>query len=284
VSAIRVEPAGALRALGWSRAALGFLLVVRTTPLINRLPVPLGQMATPLLGWPEHGFRAAWGGLKLPDSLVMTLCVVRTLASILFALGVRTRIAGMAAIGAAFVVLSQDAFGFSFTLYTLFVGTWLLAIGDGGSRFALRPSAPRSPESSVGLVHSFVASVYAWSAIAKLRGAWLTGRTLRALHEGHFLAGPLADTLFATPSRCAGAAWCVVIAELALGPLLLVRRTRMGGLLLAAGMHATYEWTAHPDVFGWVMAALLISFVAPNSRMGERKWPVGAFLRPHLER
>src|SRR5258708_25770398 len=168
VRAARVAPAGALRALGWSRAALGLVLVVRTTPLVNRLPVPLGHMATPLLGWPEHGFRAAWGGVTFPDSVVMTLCVVRTAASILFALGAYTRVAGMVAVGAAFVLLSQNAFGFSFTLYTLFVGTWMLAIGDAGSHFALRPSAPRSPESSLGLVHGIVASVKGSSARAKL--------------------------------------------------------------------------------------------------------------------
>jgi hypothetical protein len=35
----------------------------------------------------------------------------------------------------------------------------------------------------------------------------------------------------------------------------------MFGLVLAVGMHATYEWTAKPDVFGWVMIALLLSLV-----------------------
>ncbi|HXN30760.1 MAG TPA: HTTM domain-containing protein, partial [Polyangiaceae bacterium] len=147
-----------------------------------------------------------------------------------------------------------------------FVGTWLLAIGDGGASFALLPSIPRSPRSSAYLVHSFVASVYAWSAIAKLRVAWLTGITLRALHDSHFLRGALADALFATPGRCCLAAWGVVVAELALGPLLLVRRTRVVGLFVAAAMHAAYEWTAHPDVFAWVMAALLISFWPRSGR------------------
>lgn len=258
--AARVDSLAALRPIGWSRAALGLVLVVRTTPIVNRLPVPLGHTAVPLLGWPEHGFRAALGGVELPDRLVMALCILRTIGAVLFALGVHTRVAGTVTAAAAFAVLSQDAFGFSFTLYTLFVGTWLLAIADGGACFALRPSIPRSPRSSLCLVHGSVASVYAWSAIAKLRIAWLTGDTLGALHEGHFLRGALSDALLATPTRCCLAAWAVVVTELALGPLLLVRRTRAGGLLAAAGLHTVYEWTAHPDVFGWVMAALLISF------------------------
>lgn len=257
----RVTPDCELRPLGFSRVTLGLLFLVRTTPLINFLPVPLGHMATPLLGWPEHGFRAAWGGLELPDAVVIALCVVRTLAAVPFTLGVQTRIAGITAAATAFVVLSQDAFGFSFTLYTLFGATWLLAIDGAGSTLALRPSRPRPAASRLVLLHAFIASVYTWSAVAKLRAPWLTGSTLNALYEGRFLAGPLADLLFATPGRRLGAAWGVVAIELALGPLLLIRRTRIAGLLLAVTLHALYEWTAHPDVFGWVMVALLISFV-----------------------
>jgi hypothetical protein len=205
----------------------------------------------------------------------VALCVFRTAAAVLFMLGLWTRTAGTVAAVAAFVVASQDAFGFKFTLYTLFAGTWLLAISGGGRHFALRLSPPGIAGSSPWLVHAFVASVYAWSGIAKLRVAWLTGETLRALYEGHYLTGTLADVLFATLGRCRAAAWGVVVTELLLGPLLLVRRTRVAGLVLAVSMHAAYEWTAHPDVFGWVMIALLVSFVgraprdARSLRLGE---------------
>jgi len=225
------------RSLGYSRAALGLVLLVRTTPLSRVLPWPVSHVATPLLGWPEHGFQAAWGGLALPDAAVMALCVLRTAAAVLFTLGMWTRASGTVAAVAALVVLSQDAFGFKFTLYTLFVGTWLLAISGSGRHVALRPSPP-----GIGprpwLVRAFVASVYAWSAIAKLRGTWLSGETLRALYQAHYLTGELADALFSTLARCHAAAWCVVVTELLLGPMLLVRRTRLVGLVLAIGMHA----------------------------------------------
>jgi hypothetical protein len=240
-------------------------------------------VATPLLGWPEHGFRAAWGGLALPDAVVIALCVLRTGGAVLFTLGVWTRAAGTVAAVAALVVLSQDAFGFKFTLYTLFVGTLLLAVSGGGCRFALRPSPPGIGPSP-WLVRAFVASVYAWSAIAKLRGTWLSGETLRTLYQAHYLTGELADVLFATLARCHAAAWGVVIAELLLGPMLLLRRTRLVGLVLAVGMHAAYEWTAQPDVFGWVMAALLISFTGssdlPTRRRGRYAPPIVKFLAP----
>jgi hypothetical protein len=268
VSAVRVED-GAARWLGVSRAALGLILVVRTTPLSRLLPWPVSHVTAPLLGWPEHGFRAAWGGVELPDAFVMALCVLRTAAAVLFMLGVCTRTAGTVVGLTALAVLSQDAFGFKFTLYTLFVGTWLLAISGAGRHFALRPSAaPGAPvPSSAWLVHAFVASVYAWSAVAKIHVAWLSGETLRALYEGHYFPGAPADLLFATLGRCRAVAWGVVVTELLLGPMLLVRRTRVAGIVLAAGMHAAYEWTAHPDVYGWVMAGLLVSFVGRRERL-----------------
>jgi len=235
-----------LRWLAFSRAALGAVLVVRTTPLSRLLPWPVSHVAAPLLGWPEHGFRAAWCGLALPDAVVMALCVLRTAAALLFMLGVRTRVAGTVAALTALVVLSQDAFGFKFTLYTLFVGTGLLALSGPGSRW---------------LPAAFVASVYAWAGIAKLQAPWLTGETLHALYQAHYLTSDLADVLFATLPRCRVAAWGAVATELALGPMLLLRRTRLAGLVLAAAMHVAYEWTAHPDVFAWVMAALLVSLI-----------------------
>jgi hypothetical protein len=252
------------RFLGYSRAALGAVFVARTTLVSRWLPEPMSHVAAPLLGWPDHGFRAAWWGIELPDGVVIALCVARTIAAALFALGVWTRAAGTAAAAIAFVVLSQDAFGFRFTLYTLFVGTWLLATSGAGHRFALAPSPRQDRPPSPWRVRVFVASVYAWAGIAKLSAAWLTGETLRVLYANHFLTGGLADVLLSTPGRCRAAAWGVAGTELVLGPLLLLRSTRAAGLVLAAAMHVAYEWAAQPDVFGWVMGALLLSFVGDS--------------------
>jgi hypothetical protein len=270
--------------MGYARAALGLLLVVRTTALSRWLPAATSHVAAPLLGWPEHGFRAPWGGVALPYSVVIALCIVRTVAAALFTLGAWTRTAGTVAAGAGLLVLSQDAFGFKFTLYTLFVGTWLVALSGGGSRFALRPSLPDPAGARPWLVQVFVASIYAWAAIAKLRPDWLSGEVLRTLYRVGYLTGPLADALFATLDRCHVAAWAVVVTELVLGPLLLASGTRRVGLGLALGMHAIYELTAHPDVYGYVMAVLLVSFVRGSAKDaaehgtdpgGDRRWHLG---------
>jgi hypothetical protein len=111
------------------------------------------------------------------------------------------------------------------------------------------------------MLRAFVASVYAWAALAKLRGDWLDGRTLALFHEEHKLKGPLADLVLATPARCAVTGPAVALGELALGPLLLFRRTRTVGLALAVGLHLGIEWMGHPDVIGWVMLSLLVVFV-----------------------
>lgn len=250
-----------VRPIDASRAALGILLLARTSPVSRVLPSPFNHVVTPLLGWPEHGFRAAWGGLALPDGVLIALCLIRTGAALLFTVGVWTQAAGVTAALAALVVLSQDAFVFKFTLYTLFVGTGLVALSDAGRSLALRPRTPSSAPAPPWLVQWFVASVYAWSGIAKLRPAWLSGRTLRTFYEAHYLTGAVADFFLGDPARCHVAAWGVVAVELSLGPLLLVPKTRRAGIALALAMHLAYELPAKPDVFGWIMAALLIAFV-----------------------
>jgi hypothetical protein len=110
-------------------------------------------------------------------------------------------------------------------------------------------------------VRAFVASIYAWSAIAKMRAPWLDGTTLGALHAVHFLRGRLVDLATATGPTRVAASICVVVLELALGPLLLVRRTRALGLAAALAMHAFYEVSAHPDVIGLVMLSLLCAYL-----------------------
>jgi len=243
------------RSLVVTRVALGTLLLFRTTPLANVHYSPLTRVSWPLLGWPQHGWHAAWLGLALQGVIVAAACILRTLLAVLFTAGIAPRITGVGTAALAFVVLSQDAFTFCFTFYVLFLGVLLVALADR-----------RVPRASLRLIHFFVASIYAWSAIAKLRGSWIDGRTLGALHDGGFLRGPVADFLLGTSHRRIGAAWSVLLFELALGPLLLVRRTRLFGLIAAISLHFVFELTAKPDVFGLVMVALLCSFL-PRPRV-----------------
>jgi hypothetical protein len=240
---------------GVARIALGLVFLVRTTALANVLPIPLAHVRGPLFGWPDSGFDLAWGGLVLPASVRIALCVARTIAAMAFLLGIRARIAGVVAGACGFVALSQDPLGFVFTLYVLFAGTMVLALTDA--------SSDADEASSTRLLTLFISSIYVYSALAKLQTEWLSGRTLLALAQDGLLSGAMAAALIAHPALRAVAAIAVFFIEAALPGLLLVTRTRRLAILVALALHASFELAAHPDVMGWVMAALLLSVWRP---------------------
>jgi len=259
-----VEGSASVRPLAWARIAVGGIFLLRSTPVIGLFDAGLGADVHPLLGWPDPA--VASFGLGLSPRVVAALCIVRTLGLVAFTLGAFTRAAGLAAVVAGYLVLYQAPFGFTATQHLLLQGTLLLSLADASSVLALRPARPRSPRTSAWMLRAFVASVYAWAAIAKLRGDWLDGRTLALFHEEHKLKGPLADLLLGSSTRCAISGPAVALGELALGPLLLIPRTRPFGLALALAFHLGLEWMGHPDVIGWVMLALLVVFVEVPER------------------
>src|SRR5688572_30313384 len=65
-----------LRPLGWSRAALGLLFLIRTTPLLAPLHLWALSDTSPLLGWPDDRWHGTPVGIALPPSIVASLCVV----------------------------------------------------------------------------------------------------------------------------------------------------------------------------------------------------------------
>lgn len=257
----------ALRPLGWSRAALGLVLLLRITPLAWPARLPFLRDTWPLLGWPDGTWKVAISGLALPEPVVMALCLVRSAAAIAFTVGWHTRPAGLIAGISAYLVLAQDAFTFSFTQHLLYLGTILLSLTDAGSAFAVRPVPARAPASSLALAQAWTASIYPWAAITKLRPDWLDGRTLMLFHEERRISGPLADMLLSSPARAAVTATAVVLVELSLAPLLLLGKTRRIGLALALSMHAAFEVMATPELIGWGMAAMLLCFL-PSGASG----------------
>jgi hypothetical protein len=199
-------------------------------------------------------------GFALPAALVAALCLLRTAAALGLALGVRARIAGVVAGVAGWGVLAQDAFGYFHHLHMLYLGAILFGLTDAGSAFSLRPDAPRSPASSLLLLRCWVASIYVWAAIGKLRLDWLDGRALEAFHRVGALRGALADALVATPTSRIICSVAVAFGELVLGPALLWSRTRRVALVFAYGLHALFEIAGRVDSIGWQMAALLPVF------------------------
>jgi hypothetical protein len=266
--AVAVEPTENLtadvRPLAWCRAAIGAVLLLRTTPLLAPFDIWFLRDAYPLLGWPDAAWKADTA-LALPPSIVIALCVARTVAAGLFLVGAWTRAAGLVAGTAGYVVLAQTPFGFIFTLHLLYQAAILLALTDSATSFALRPRAARSRASSLFVIRCWTASIYFWAGIYKLRADWLDGRALGLFHADGALHGRLADLLLATSTSRAVVGSGVAVFELVIGPLLLWKRTRNLAVIVAFAFHAGLELMARPDLLGWGMASLLLSFIEPGA-------------------
>ena len=256
--AVDDERESALRRLGWCRA-LGAAIVLARTTFIG---TPLGRWSADgawLLGWPDrlwHGNAA----FPLPAGVTAALCVLRTIGAVGMLLGAWTRAAAITVTTTGYIVALQRPIGFLATLHLLFLACMLLAFTDAGARVALLPTRPRAPASSLWLIRWFTASVYLWSGLAKLTPDWLAGRTLALHATTGGLVGPLVPILVATDARAAFVARAIAALELALGPLLLWRRTRLAALVTAYLLHAGIELTTKPDALGLGMAALLVCF------------------------
>jgi hypothetical protein len=244
--------------LGWGRIALGTLFLLRTTPVLAPLGLDFTMHTFPLLGWPGADWQGDAIGLGLPAWAVGALCVVRTVAALCFLVGVRTTASGLCAGVSGYLVMIQDPFGFVATLHLLYQGTIVLALTDAASVLALRPERPRNVASSMLLVRAFLASIYFWAALVKLRPDWLDGRTLALFQADGALDGPLAALVLATPWSRSLVAWTIALTELTLPVLLFWRKTKRFAPFVALGMHAMIELSANPDLLGWEMAALLL--------------------------
>jgi hypothetical protein len=247
-----------LHALARTRVAFGLLFLLRTTPL--GLPLGIGDAASawPLLGWPASGFRGH-PPFSLPASLVIALCLVRTLAAVAFTGGYRVRLSGLAAGASGFAVMSQEPFAFNFTLHLLCLAPIVLCFTDCAAVWTRWPQPAHAPASSVWLLCAFVASIYFWAGLYKLRPDWLDGRALALYHRDGAFSSALADALLATPTRRAVVAGCVALTELSLVPLLLHPRTRALGVALGLAFHLAIQLVTSPDVLGLEMALLLLA-------------------------
>jgi uncharacterized membrane protein YphA (DoxX/SURF4 family) len=256
-----------LRPLALCRIAIGALLLLRTTPLLAPLHLHFLRGVSPLFGWPDHGFHAPLPGLALPAPAIAALCVIRTIAAIALMLGVGSRPAGVIAGAAGYLVLAQDELAFVQTLHLLYGSAILIGLTDAGAALAIRPDRPRAPASSLWLIRIWIASIYFWAGIAKLRADWLDGRAFAFFLEIRALRGPIAEALLATPRARASLACAIAAMEILLGPALIHPRTRRLALALALSFHLGVELMSRPDLIGWTMASLLLVF-APWPRIG----------------
>jgi len=240
-----------------ARVAVGAIFLLRTTGLGGLTGTALDFGASPLLGWPDGRFHASVHGLALPDATVAVLAIVRTCAAVAFTFGAKARAAGVVAAVTGYAVLAQDVLSVSTSIHVLFVAVAALALTDATSVWAVVPDPPRgSGERPFTLV---VASIYLWSAAAKLQSEWLSGHALASFLDASAFHGPAAVLLAGAGARLV-CAWVVVGLEIAIGVLLAISpRTRRVGVALGLAFHACAEVTVRPDVLGWTMASLLVA-------------------------
>ena len=246
-----------LRPLGAARIAFGLVFLLRTTPLLAIFDPVFLRGTSGWLGWPDGGTHVSVMGATLPPALVGALVILRTVAAIALMLGVWTRVSGIVAGLAGYLVLAQDAFGYYHHLHMLYLGAILFALVDADAALALRLTAARSGRSSLALMRVFVASIYLWAAVGKLASEWGTGAALAM-----FRASGALDRVawFLTPERYVAIEICVVVIEAAIGAGLLWPRTRRVALCCALALHLTFEIIARVDTIGWQMCALLLVF------------------------
>ena len=246
-----------LRPLGAARVAFGLVFLLRTTPILAVFDPTFMRGTNGWLGWPDSGSHIAVMGLTLPGAVVGLLVIVRTIAALGLLLGFRTRVSGLVAGIAGYLVLAQDAFGYFHHLHMLYLGAILFAVVDADSALAVRLKSAMSPRSSLALMRVFVASIYLWAAIGKVASEWGTGAALAMFRQ----SGALERVAWLiTPERSAVIEMCVMASEVAIGVGLLWPRTRRVALLCAVALHLTFEIVARVDTIGWQMCALLLVF------------------------
>ena len=248
------------RLLAIVRIAVGALFLLRTTPLAILVP-PYARF--PFLGWPETGWKMSALGPTLPAWVCIALCLVRTIAALLFTIGFRARAAGMTTAVTGYALLVNDAMAYTNTLHLIHAAVLILALTDSSVAFAVSPAPAVSPTSSVWLVRALPISVYVFSGFAKLNAQWLSGKTLASLVDQSIVSTPL-PAMIVRHARTASIGMAAF--ELALPVLLLVPISRRVALWLAAAFHLSLQLTVHPDIFGMMMIVLLIAFVEPQTR------------------
>jgi hypothetical protein len=241
--------------LALSRVAFGFVFLLRTTPILAPFDPWFLRGTNGWLGWPDGGWHIPVLGLSLPAALVIVLVIARTLAALSLMLGLYTRVSGLVAGIAGYLVLAQDAFGYFHHLHMLYLGAILFALVDRDER-----------RSSLLMLRAFVISIYVWAVIGKLASEWGTGVPLSAFLASGALDRDLVGTLLATPERCAIVEIAIMVVELAIAIGLAWPRTRSFALVIALALHLGFEIVGRVDSIGWQMAALLLVFTGSEPR------------------
>lgn len=231
-------------AFRWCRAALGVAALGTLweyTPRLWRVATP-ANIQLPYASWmPEAA-----------PALALVLWIGWLVNAGYFTLGRQRPVAGLL-LGASLAgVLALDQQLYSNHLYLQALLVPLFALADAGDgRVRLLP---------VRLVLALIVIVYLFAGLAKANPAFLLGEVL---------VDYVAPTVL-PHGIIAAMAWATVALELALGGLLLWRRTRRWAWAAGAGLHVGMTWFA-PDLLGVAMFGVAMLATYPLFEVSEAR-------------
>jgi len=243
----RVDP----RPLGVTRAGVGAAALIITVELggyLSALAAP-GAIRLPQVQAIAAPVVAAW-------PLVLGLWAV---ASVAFAIGLETTIAGAAIVilAVAFFLTDSQLYSNHLYLLTLVVAVLTLAGADRGFSLDARRRGTQElkpvPAWGPFLIRFQVTVLYAFSALAKLNGSYLSGSVMASYLRSD---GPLA-----IPESWRSFQVMFVLS--------LIRNAFVAGLFLHLGILVTFQPTLPFAAFGLLTLSLYVPFLnaAPASRL-----------------
>jgi vitamin K-dependent gamma-carboxylase len=205
----------------------------------------------------------------MPGPWMHALFAVLGILSLLITVGLFYRAATwLFAFGFTYVFLLEQA-RYLNHFYLIVLVSFLLCFVDANRWMALdtRLSRSRPPETvpfwQVGLLQAQMFIVYFFGGIAKLNPDWLRAEPVRQWMQerAHF---PVAGPILAMDWVPWFIAYGGVIFDLAIGFILINRRTRLLGIVLAFGFHATNNYLFKIGVFPYLAMGLTLLFLNPD--------------------
>jgi predicted DCC family thiol-disulfide oxidoreductase YuxK len=259
----RVSP----RIAGWVRIVVGLaagLSVMESAPILARLH------ASEMLRIPF-----VEGGPTIVDLPLLLVVALWVAAAALFTVGLRTTLAGVVLTGTLAGALLADQQLYTNHLYLLTLLVALLTLARAGSALSVDARLGRGrhevPDWPLQLMRIQVSIVYAFAALSKINGVYLSGSVVAAMlrHDGP-LAMPVGWRTFEV---MAAAAMLAILVEGFLAVALWLPRWRrtafVVGLILHAGLVVWFEPGPKLAVFGLIALAPYALFLRaePGSRV-----------------
>jgi vitamin K-dependent gamma-carboxylase len=273
---LQARAAAAVPASGFAatRAAFGVVLVVSTLRFM-------------LLGWVdslyvEPGFHFGYQPFAWLTPLPRAGMYAVFVLMLIFACGVALRVRSRwccAGFGVLFTYVELlDKTPYLNHYYLVSVCCGLFAVLPDGHRSGPVSGWARAhanavvPRACYWTVRAQLVIVYAFAGAAKLNSDWLVRGEPLFAWLGRYADVPWVGALLAERGPALGLSWAGAAFDLAIGPLLLYRKTRLPAFLCACVFHGMI-WCLFPvGVFSFLMLTLDLCFFSPSWPTGIASW------------